>query len=489
MKKVFSLLLALVLIVGLMSGCSGSSSSGTTGTSTSSGSSTAAQSDSTTQQQEPATEPVEEADSQEPSADGLPAMTTEDITLTYAYWGQHEKGEPEVTQAQMQAFMEEYPNITVEFLQIEQSEWDATLTNLASTGQLPDVFGVFSVSSAVMNEWAYPLDEFYEKEPDIGEMFPAFAENIKIGGTRYSVPWVMFPHLVLVNTNLFELYNEPLPSYTWSVDDYFEIGKRISHPEDFNFGLSNPIYEDLFPAWYNGSQGKWGWDGERYNFDQAWIDALNTKFELIDSGTIEWESEADKEKWLGDPTAWPPGWGRTALHIDWPWTIAHFEEVWSAQSGCEWLYYPLPMTDNNSQLVIVDNAIVGANTKYPREAWELLKWTTWGEEANLIRQQAYRDAGANISRMPVTSNAKVWQDLIDNAQRDDFKNMFTVLRDANLVPSNWPVAPGWGSIEAWMNEQDIYGRIDRREISPADVAAELDQKANELAQEWINNIP
>lgn len=490
MKRKLSTILAAVVALSLLAGCGAKTDDNSTqtpaNTSTTSSTQTEQTATTTANDANENTTADTTASTDEP-AGGLPAMTTENITLRYAYWGQAEKGEPEVTAAQKKQFEDKYPNITLEFVEINQDQWAEALQNLAAAGTLPDVFGVFSVSQAVMNEWALPLNEMFEQDPDTAEMYPSFTQNSLINGVRYSMPWVMFPHLVFVNKTLFEKYNEPLPSYDWTVDEYFEIAKKLSHPEEFYFGTSNPIYEDLFPAWFNGSQGKWGWDGQNYNFDQTWADALNKKYELIDANILEWESEEDKERFLGDPTAWPPGWGRVAMHIDWPWSIAHFEDVVTAQSGCEFLYYPLPKGPTGKQLVIVDNAVIAASTEHPREAWELLKWTSWGEDAMLARQQAYRDAGANVSRMPVTSNQKVWDDLINNTDREDLKALYGNLTD--LVPSPWPVSPGWDAIQTWINEQDIYGKIDRREVSPADVMNELNSKANQLKDEFISNIP
>ena len=65
-------------------------------------------------------------------AAGLPAMTTENITLTVAHWGQAEAGEPEVIEALIAQFEAAYPNINVEFVAIDQGSWDQALTNLAA---------------------------------------------------------------------------------------------------------------------------------------------------------------------------------------------------------------------------------------------------------------------------------------------------------------------------------------------------------------------
>ena len=93
--------------------------------------------------------------------EGLAPLTTDNITLTYACWGQAEAGEPEVLQALIQQFEEAHPNIKVEFVSIDQSSWNEALTNLAAQGKLPDVFWVFSVSGAVANEWALYLTEYF----------------------------------------------------------------------------------------------------------------------------------------------------------------------------------------------------------------------------------------------------------------------------------------------------------------------------------------
>ena len=422
-------------------------------------------------------------------AEGLEPLTTDEITLRYACWGQAEAGEPEVLQALIAQFEEAHPNIHVEFVPIDQGTWDAGLTNLASQGQLPDVFWVFSVSAAVSNEWALDLTEFYEKDPDAQELYPTMVSSSKIGGKNYSYPAVLFPHMVFMNKTLFDKYNVDLPSTDWTWDDYFDLAEELSHPEEFYFGVSNPLYVDLFPAAINGNQGKFGWDGEAYHFDDAWVEAVETRAEVINNKICEWMSAEDKEAVLGDPGAWPPGKGRTAMHIDWPWTMAMFNTTVKEETGCEFVYYPLPMGEGKGELAIVDNGIISASTEHPREAWELAKWMSWGPMAALKRQETYRSLGYPVSRMPVVSTPEVWQDLVDNAD-DTIKGFYEAVlnRGVNFVPSNWPVCPGWGEIETYYNSNDINGKILRGELSAADVAAELEEVANRGRDNYLASI-
>ena len=151
---------------------------------------------------------------------GLAPMTTENITLTVAHWGQAEAGEPEVIEALIAQFEAAYPNINVEFVAIDQGTWDQGLTNLASEGKLPDVFWVFNVPNAVSNGWAMDITEFFEKDPDAKELYPTMVSGSKIGGRNFSYPAVLFPHMVFMNKTLFEQYNVELPPYDWTWDDY-----------------------------------------------------------------------------------------------------------------------------------------------------------------------------------------------------------------------------------------------------------------------------
>ena len=415
---------------------------------------------------------------------GLPEMTTDDITLTYACWGLGEKGEAEARDKQLAAFQEAYPNITVEFVNIDQAAWDDGLTTLAATGELPDVFWVFSVTNAVANEWALDVTDFYENDPDAKEVYASMVDNAKINDRLYCMPTVMFPYLCFLNKTVFEMYNEPLPSYDWTIDDYKEIAERITHPGDFYFGTSNPNYADYFPAQYDASRSAYGWDGNEYHFDQTWIDAMNLRYDWIDSGVCEWASAEDKQRFLGDEAAWPPGFGRSAMHFDWTWTIAFFEDAVKEQSGCDFLYYPQPQGPSGAQMAIVDYGIISANTEHPREAWELQKWTSWGKEACLNRYEGYKEAGLEVvSRMPVIDNQEVWDVVKGFTDREDIQAVYDHL--TNVVPSINSVAPGYSQFNDWMNENEIWAQLDNREIAPADIADEMTQKANEFKDEWI----
>ena len=422
--------------------------------------------------------------------EGLPPMTTEEITLSVAHWGQSEAGEPEVIQALIAQFEAAYPNITVEFIPIELAVWDQALTNMAAEGNLPDVFWVTNVPNAVANEWAMDITDYLAKDPDAKDIYPAMLQSAKIGDRNFSYPAVLFPHMIYLNITLFEQYGVDLPDTDWTWDDYFDLADELSHPEEYNYGVSNPYYHDFFPAAYNGNQGRFGWDGEKYNFDEVWIEAVEKRAEVVNNKiAVESMTPEEAEAILGNAGAWGPGKGIVAMHVDWPWSMAGFKNVITPETGCQFIFYPLPTGDAMGELAIVDNGVINASTEYPREAWELAKWMSWGPQAALCRQKTYRSLGYPVSRMPVVRTPEVWQDLVDNAE-PDVKAFYTAIleRGVEFVPSNWQTALGYQVMEDYYNLNDIEGRIWRGELEPEDVAPELQAYADKIVAEHLETL-
>src|SRR5690625_4465500 len=92
----------------------------------------------------------------------LEPMTEEDITLTYASWAHGE-----LNKYLADKFMEKYPNITVELVELEQDGWNDHIMNLASTGELPDVFWYLgNVDIAVRNAWLGDFTEYFDNDPE-----------------------------------------------------------------------------------------------------------------------------------------------------------------------------------------------------------------------------------------------------------------------------------------------------------------------------------
>ena len=116
MRKTMKQAVAVSLISAMalsLAACGGSSNSAET---------TAAEAAETTAEAAAASE--EETTAGEPAAaEGLTVNTTDPITITMSWWGGDARHE--ATMAAVEAFMEKYPNITVEMQYAAWSGWEA----------------------------------------------------------------------------------------------------------------------------------------------------------------------------------------------------------------------------------------------------------------------------------------------------------------------------------------------------------------------------
>lgn len=87
---------------------------------------------------EAATEATEATTAGEPAApEGLEVNTTDPITISFSWWGGDARHE--ATMEAVEAFMEKYPNITVEMQYAAWSGWEDKMSASFATGTAPDV--------------------------------------------------------------------------------------------------------------------------------------------------------------------------------------------------------------------------------------------------------------------------------------------------------------------------------------------------------------
>lgn len=134
-KKIVSLMMATTLVAGLLSGCGGNSAGGSTNTNA--GGDTNVGGDTNAGADTNADANAGDAAGADGSAAaaGLPAMTTEEITLTYMHFDSEQ-----LVNRVAEAFMAKYPNIKVEAQAFSTDGYNDTLLNLVQSGQTPDCF-------------------------------------------------------------------------------------------------------------------------------------------------------------------------------------------------------------------------------------------------------------------------------------------------------------------------------------------------------------
>lgn len=410
------------------------------------------------------------------TAEGLPPMTTEEITLTFTT----REIPNELLEYQAKKFMEAYPNIHVEVLGLDYSTFDATMANMASEGKLPDVLGLNWATDAVANGWLMCLDEFYEKDPDIADMSEQMKKYHEIDGNMWCVPFECRPSVCVLNRTLFEKYNVEVPDYDWTFDDFVDLVAELNHPEDYNYG---------FAAGYqltNNFVYNYGWDGEKYTFGDDWVSMMERQIEWVSSGvTADSMTGEEKTAVLGDENADPMAMGHAAMAIVAQYSgYDYINGVNAEKSGCEFLFYPLPNYDDKAACETVPGGI-SATCQYPREAWELAKWMGWGPQATISRSEYFKEKGELDLNAPCVLNEKAMSVLIENAP-EALKGFYQHMRQPitmaastlpgslNLVLLLW--LGGWGE------------KMDKGEVTVAEAAVLLREEGVKGVQDSLNAI-
>lgn len=205
MKKALALTLAGAMSVGLLAGCGGSPAS--TASSSEAASTTASSTEATS-----AAAPV--------STDGV--NTTDSISLTMSWWGGDSRHE--AYQAAVAAFMEKYPNITVETSYGAWSGWEEAQSTALTAGTAADVMQVnwnWLYSYSANGQSFQDLNQ-YSNVLDLTQWSDANLEACTVAGELQAVPVAMTGRIFYWNMATF---NEAgITEVPKSLDDLMAAG-------------------------------------------------------------------------------------------------------------------------------------------------------------------------------------------------------------------------------------------------------------------------
>ncbi|WP_274365162.1 extracellular solute-binding protein [Paenibacillus thermotolerans] len=470
-NKVFLLFLVFALAFVMLAGCSGGSKG-----------SESEQPD-TTQ----TTNTDQPADDREEPAAEKPAWQTEPITLKFASWE-----DPNMEAAMMKAFMEKYPNITVVKDESINWPWTDALANAASAGTLPDVFWMENAAVAANNEWLLDMQPYWEADPETQTLFPNIAKQGVYNGKRLAHPTFQFLFGVFLNKTLFEKSNLPLPSYNWTIDEMLEAAKALAKPDEHIYGIAGAwgslMFEEHFPMANDKSIGYNTWDGEKFHFtNQQWIDAYNTRLELRRLKVEEQMTGEEKKEVFGDEGAWPFMKGNVAMQIDGSWNLTWLPAEMEKAGAGQIDFYPYPAGAAGQRMpAVLDFIGISAGTEHPEAAYELMKFMSWSKEGWTKRLELYKELGIAVDKFPVADQPEIWDALGGMMPTEGVKAAFALMKDA--VPDFNKALAGWSEYKQWEADQKIGEKIFNGELTPADAAKQMEDKANEIVGQAMATV-
>lgn len=434
--------------------------------------------------------------------EGLIDMTKDEIELSYSFWQ-----DMEIVEELVKSFEAKYPNITLTPIEFETATNNDELIARAAAKNLPDAFWILDGSDfAIENGILYDMTPLWENDPDAKKIIPGINE-FKLGyfGTKHkwTTPVKYFPSTAFLNKQLFENENKDMPSLDWTWEEFEELVENMTYVNGDNkqlYGISEQV---TVVTWYPVAadpdcMGEFGWNGTEFDLNN-WAYGMNLEASFIKNG---WKAPITEEELLavyGENTQ-AQDLGTVAIRTDLWWT---WEDLWSQASYIDnnviYVPYTMPQAEDNPDgafMAIMDFGGISSLTSYPREAYEVLKYMTWGtdgwKEKLKIYPEAYDEiAGRPMSKqnMPITTDEEVWEGFRawhpgsddEYGRGEYFDEFFKQATTANWTCWGGHQIPGFTT---WLNDTyigtiNIDNKVLVEGVDATDYVEELTRTANE----------
>lgn len=213
-KKFMVLVLSMILVVTMFSGCS----------------------------KEKTKDKVD--DSNQSSQTDKSNETQKDITLKVAVW---DNSTTEVGNDLAAKFTEKYPNIKVEYIDVSSTEYTNKLSIMLNGGSDLDAFYIKDADTTLSMYKKGQLHDLnsYIKESKVElDKYNGLAENFQFEGGTYGLPYRTDYYILYYNKDVFDAASEPYPTNDMTWDEYAEVAAKITSGEG-----ANKIYGALTHTW------------------------------------------------------------------------------------------------------------------------------------------------------------------------------------------------------------------------------------------------
>ncbi len=447
-------------------------------------------------------------------------MTTENITLRYFNFDSDV-----VTQELAKIFMKIYPNIKVETTFEAVDTYNTTLGTLINNGETPDVVMTSDADYALSNRIFLDIAKYWGTD-DETPLLASTINSAKIGcygleGHRYAVPMKFFPTAVAVDRNVLKKLSIAIPDQNWKWADMINIIKAGKQPKSLDgmeyYGLfAYTRLDSLYGIAAGGDIiGEFGFDGKDFDLS-AWAVGEQEYGDLRVSGYVAPDRDTlANEEWLGDPANWSGLSGHVAIFTEPFWT---YQNIWLAETedgvtqmeanNLDIVPYVIPSASNTDEglhntIATMDFGGVSSATKYPREAYELLKFMTFGIDGWYARISLYNDesivtaSGTPLRTdnmpAPLTTDQGVWNAYIDmfcKGMDDEHKEHWTDFFASCMqpIPYGWVSIAGYHTAcDEYFNKIGIHGIVDAGTGQAADYVDEATRKFNYYHAEAMIN--
>lgn len=180
-------------------------------------------------------------------------------------------------------FEDANPGLKVDLQVVNWDDIDRHVKTLVGNQKQPDILNLNKFADFADDDLLYRADEVVSPQV-IEDFIPSFADNSKLEGDQYGLPFIASARLMFYNKGLFEEAGITEPPKTW--DDLKSAAEKIKAKGAIGYGLPLGPEEAQaeFQLWANGNGGHWVDDSGKWTINsQQNVDTLNYLKGLVDA--------------------------------------------------------------------------------------------------------------------------------------------------------------------------------------------------------------
>ncbi|MBD3940191.1 extracellular solute-binding protein [Microbacterium sp. NEAU-LLC] len=379
-------------------------------------------------------------------------------------------------QALIDAFMEKYPDIDVEYVRFVNDAEGILKLDTALQGGVPiDVFFSYGTVDVVRRSeagLAMDLTELASQDGDLKMFTEDPPISTLVDGKLYSIPTSMYPNYVAINEDAIEKAGIDVP-FDWTMDDYHEVAQAF---KDAGFEVGAYNAPKPFPATLGGDY-LYKDGGEESNFDDpSYRDELELVLDMQEDGSIFTQERILAEGIGGYAQNYFLN-GTFGMMIDGNNVIRYAKNLAEYPHDFRVTFRPYPAPSEGEPYfnpgVRGDDVQISAKTEYPAAAWTFVKY--------------WMDEGADYMTTAGKVSPKQFEDpsptMYENLFGPDAEELFDIEAfDKTFFTEEPPLSvraltPAYTEISQLKSQIESEVRLGTKSVD--DAIAELKQKADE----------
>ena len=397
----------------------------------------------------PTTAPAEATEAPAAQATEVPtAAPASSGAVTLRFVTNHGESDVPLFQHVIKNFMDKYPDIKIDHLDIAGNEFYDTINTQAAGGGLPDVWytRTFDVPVYASRKWTISLQSLVERdaaEVNVDDFWPAEVAQMKWNGELYALPYDFSNIGIYYNKAMFASNSVDLPPDKWTWPDLVTLALKFVKKENGEFsawGLQFYNWDWVFMGLLFGWGGKIWTD----DFSQCVIDSPENRdcFQFfVDARNQGVYPEAGATPQGVDPFAA----GLLAMSFQGSWATTYMRDQIKDKFDFDVTAMPLSPKGNSCINAAGGAWGIAATSKNQEAAWKFNKFLTSTESTNILISEPLRSIPGRQSSVPLWE-----QKAAEGGMPPKNVEVFAKqMQGANAVP--YP--PYWRDFEtAWNNQ-------------------------------------